>query len=88
MEQCMLHVLPGTAMNYLSKKGFYSEEFDAFFFKDIVEMDHPEGVADVKVDRDTQVKVFDAAGRRLENPTRGLNIITSPGHKTLKRFVK
>ena len=88
MEQCMLHVLPGTAMNYLSKKGFYSEEFDAFFFKDIVEMDHPEGVADVKVDHDTQVKVFDAAGRRLENPTRGLNIITSPGHKTLKRFVR
>lgn len=87
MEQCMLHVLPGTAMNYLTKKGFYSEEFDAFFFKDVVEMDHPEGVADVETARDTQEKVFDAAGRRLEAPARGLNIITT-GHKTLKRFVK
>lgn len=87
MEQCLLHVLPGTAMNYLTKKGFYSEEYDTFFFKDVVEMDHPEGVADMEAARDSQVKVFDAAGRRLETPTRGLNIITQ-GHKTLKRFVK
>ena len=88
MEQCLLHVLPGTAMNYLSKKGFYSEEFDAFFFKDVTEMDHPEGVADLEVASDAQMKVYDISGKRLEGPTRGLNIITSPGHKTLKLLVK
>ena len=88
MEQCLLHVLPGTAMNYLTKKGFYSEEFDAFFFKDVTEMEHPEGVADLEVPRDAQVKVFDTTGKRLDGLTRGLNIITSPGHKTLKRLVK
>lgn len=88
MEQCLLHVLPGTAMNYLAKKGFYSEEFDTFFFKDIIEMEHPEGVAGLEVPSDGQTKVFDVAGRRLESPTRGLNIISSSGHKTLKRFVR
>lgn len=88
MEQCVLHVLPGKTTSYLTKKGFYSEDWDMFFFSDIVEIDHPEDVAELEVTREPQERAYDVVGRLLKTPVRGVNIITSPGKKTLKRFVR
>lgn len=86
MEQCVLNVLPGKVMNYFTKKGFYSGEYEAFFFADIVEMDQPDGLKQPAVRENNSPRRFDLSGRLLNAPTRGINIIKPQGSKAIKRF--
>lgn len=87
MEQCVLHVMPGKAAGYMLKKGFYSEEYELFFFADLVEMDNPDRVNSPDVHTEGVTTWYDTAGRRLRQPTRGV-MVERVGGKSLKRFFK
>lgn len=87
MEQCLLHVLPGKAAGYMLKKGFYSEEYDLFFFADMVEMDNPDRMDAVSMAKTEEKTWYDIAGRKLRHPAKGV-VIERVGDKSLKRFIK
>ena len=87
MEQCVLHVMPGKAAGYMLKKGFYSEEYELFFFADLVEMDNPDRVTAPDVHTEGVTTWYDTSGRRLRQPTRGV-MVERVGGKSLKRFFK
>ena len=83
MEQCVLHVLPGKAEKYMMKKGFYSEEFELFFFADIAEIENPDGIQPTVV----QAKIpayYSLDGIRRQSLQKGLNIISLPQGSALK----
>ena len=87
MEQCVLHVMPGKAASYMLKKGFYSEEYDLFFFANLVEMDNPDRVGAPDANTQGVTTWYDTAGRRLKQPLRGV-MVERTGGKSLKRFFK
>lgn len=90
MEQCTLFVPEGLSEMYMMKKGFFSEEFEAFFFADIMEMLDADNIANIKKDNKKQkaARCYNANGQLVGKQHRGLNIITMPDGKSMKRFVK
>lgn len=80
MEQCVLHVMPGKAETYKMKKGFYSEEFETFFFADIAEIENSDGIEKVTTRLEsTTPRYYGLDGTRRQFLTKGLNIISLPG---------
>ena len=90
MEQCTLFVPEGLSELYLTKKGFYSEEFETFFFADIMEMLNADRIQYVtgKGIEGSEPRYYNANGQQLQSQSKGLNIITMPDGKSMKRFVK
>ena len=85
LEQCVLHVKPGKSEAYMMKKGFYSEEYEMFFFADITEIDSPDGIKPVVTQQ--QIKspaYYGLDGVRRKSLQKGLNIISLPEGNTLK----
>jgi len=83
LEQCVLHVKPGLATHYMVKKGFYSEEYETFFFANIAEIENPDGIGNVEF-KSQKTKYYGIDGRIRKSPLRGLNIIKLPTGNTLK----
>ena len=79
MEQCVLHVMPGRTETYLMKKGFYSEEYEMFFFADIAEIDSPDKIRQVVTQQQMKIPAYYGIdGTRRQKLQKGLNIISLP----------
>ena len=79
LEQCVLHVLPGKTETYMMKKGFYSEEYEMFFFADISEIEHPDGIKHVVTQQQIKTPAYYGLdGIRRPSLQKGLNIISLP----------
>ena len=85
LEQCVLHVKPGKSEAYMMKKGFYSEEYEMFFFADITEIDSPDGIKPVVTQQQIKSPAYCGLdGVRRKSLQKGLNIISLPEGNTLK----
>ena len=88
LEQCTLYVKPGLADYYFMKRGFFSEEYETFFFADIQEMENPDGIRPVIGSAKGATRYFSVDGKRQQGARFGLNIIRLPEGKSVKRFFK
>ena len=68
VEYATLHV-PATSIEA------YKEAEPWKNFKNIVEYVDPSGIQDIKLDKDTNIPVYDINGIRLKVPAKGINII-------------
>ena len=89
MEQCTLFVPEGLSETYLTKKGFYSQEYETFFFADIMEMLNADRIHYVNAEAKEggETRYFNANGQQLQRLSKGLNIISMPNGKSMKRFI-
>ncbi len=87
MEQCVLHVKPGKTIAYLTKRGFYSEEYEMFFFADITEIEDPDAVGQMTTHVQSP-SYFGIDGIRKRFLSKGLNIISLPGGVNIKKAIK
>lgn len=79
IEQCVLHVMPGQAENYMMKRGFYSVDYEMFFFSDIAEIVNPDGIKPVVTQQQVKTPAYYGIdGTRRQTLQKGLNIIALP----------
>lgn len=88
LEQCTLYVKPGLTDYYFMKRGFFSEEYETFFFADIQEMENPDGISPVTGNANGAARYFSVDGKRQRGARSGLNIIRLPEGRSVKRFFK
>ena len=85
---CTLFGKPGKVDYYFLKRGFYSEEYEMFFFADIQEMQDPDGISHMRGDTAASPQFFSVDGRQQRSAKKGLNIIRLPEGRSLKRLFR
>ena len=85
---CTLFVKPGMVDYYFLKRGFYSEEYEMFFFADIQEMQDPDGISHMRGETAASPQFFTVDGRQQRSAKKGLNIIRLPEGRSLKRLFR
>ena len=81
------NVCTKTQVEQASKKGWMAKELKGKKWVDY-EGSEPTGVTNFEINAERTVSVYDASGRRISQPVRGLNIIKLQSGKTVKQIRK
>jgi hypothetical protein len=82
MAEGTLYVPEGTLDFYNAQSWVYSVEDGMPFFAQVKEMEG-EGIESTPASTDTAIQIYDTAGRKLQTPRRGLNIVQQ-GDRVIK----
>ena len=82
MAEGTLYVPEGTLDFYNAQSWVYSVEDEMPFFAQVKEMEG-EGIESTPASTDTAIQIYDTAGRKLQTPRRGLNIVQQ-GDRVIK----